>query len=87
MARYVINDLLYDTKRMQRISHVKKFFMESGRDYDCVLYRSKNGRFLIEYDVNRERHAQAISEDMARNLLMHQDYDNYVKLYGELEEA
>lgn len=100
MARFVIDGLMYDTKKMQRVGKVKKWYRcggayfdmlfggEFGKMYDCDLYRSKNGRYLLMYkdDKGYER-GQAIDEDEVKKLLARDDIDAYIKLFGEIEEA
>ena len=99
MARFIIKDKVYDTSKMKLIGKVKKwyeytsyFFKQMfgegyGRNYDCDLYRSEKGNWLLVHDGERGCTGEAITEDEAKSLLKQYDYDAYVKEYGELEEA
>ena len=99
MARFIINEKVYDTDKMELIGKVKKWFTASdavkkwfgantGFTRECELYRSVKGNWLLVYgdDVNG-RTGCAIDESEARTLLMKSDYETYVSLFGELEEA
>lgn len=98
MARFVIQNKVYDTAKMKLIGNVKKWYElksfvlqylygECSRVYDCEMYRSDKGRYLITHISGGEVYGEAIDEGEAKNLLMRYDYENYVKLFGELEEA
>ena len=99
MARFIIKDKVYDTSKMKLIGKVKKwyeytsYFLQQmhgkgyGRKYDCDLYRSEKGNWLLVHDGERGCTGEAITEDEAKSLLKQYDYDAYVKEYGELEEA
>lgn len=58
-----------------------------GAKYDCDLYRSEKGNWLLVHDGEGVCTGEAISEEEAKSLLMQYDYDAYAKEYGELEEA
>lgn len=101
MARFIINNLAYDTERMERIAEVEKEYPceeslfnkilgygQLYRRYNCDLYRSKKGRFLLTREGNLGViYGEAIDETEARKLLAKYNYDVYVHLFGELEEA
>ncbi len=99
MARVIIKDMVYDTSKMKLIGKVKKwyeytgYFLQQmygkgyGRKYDCDLYRSEKGNWLLVHDGERGCTGEAITVDEAKSLLKQYDYDAYVKEYGELEEA
>ena len=99
--RFVIENKVYDTNKMQFIGKVKKKFcvpswvttvwMGDGKTYstkNCDLYRSAKGNWLLVYEdyVNCYTGC-AIDEEEAKTLLMKSDYDTYAELFGELEEA
>lgn len=99
MARFIINERVYDTDKMELIGKVNKRFPASDviRTWlgvnvcftrECDLYRSAKGNWLLVYgdDVNG-RTGCAIDESEAITLLMKSDYETYVLLFGELEEA
>lgn len=99
MARFIIKNKVYDTSKMTLIGRVKKwyeykgYFMKRiygegyGAKYDCDLYRSEKGNWLLVHDGEGLCIGEAISEEEAKSLLMKYDYDVYAKEYGELEEA
>lgn len=99
MARFIINDLLYDTDKMEFIADVKKWyecrgFVEKiifgegvGKMYDCKLYRSQKGNFLLVSEQDYKIIGEPISEEEAKRLWRKYDYETYAKCYGELEEA
>lgn len=100
MARFIIKNKVYDTNKMKLVGHVRKWYEFQGwlqkqmfgdgmgRMYDCELYRSEKGSFLPVYENDRsDTVGQAIDEAEAKALLMSCDYDSYVELFGELEEA
>lgn len=99
MARFIIKNKVYDTSKMTLIGHVKKWyefrglFLRSlygkgrGMEYDCDLYRSEKGNWLLVHDAEGDCIGEAVSETEAKSLLLHCDYNAYAKEYGELEEA
>lgn len=99
MAKFIIHDKVYDTSKMMLIGKVKKwyayrnFYLQymfgegAGREYDCELYRSDKGNWLLVHDGERCCTGEAITEEEAKFLLKRDDYDSYVKEYGESEEA
>lgn len=97
---FVINNMKYDTDKMERIAKVKKWypFQNSllddmfGRDmgtvYDCDLWRSPKGNWLLTHEETSYRtRGQAIGTDEAKELLMQYALDKYEALFGCLEEA
>ena len=99
MARFIIKDKVYDTSKMKLIGKVKKWYEYTsylfkqmlgegyGRNYDCDLYRSEKGNWLLVHDGESCCIGEAITEEEAKTLLKQYDYDSYAKEYGELEEA
>jgi hypothetical protein len=99
MARFIIQSKVYDTDKMQYISCVKKWYELEGTllkqlfgegcgiTYDCKLYRSGKGNFLLVHEDGSNILGQSITKKEAKKLLMQYDYESYVELFGELEEA
>ena len=97
MSRFVINKLVYDTDKMAHIGTVKKwrkneFFSllmhdERGEFLSHKLYRSAKGNYLLTWEDASHIFAEAIQEVEAKDLLIRYDYDNYRKIFGDLEEA
>lgn len=93
---FVINNLKYETEKMELVSHkVKKGVTTYSRfldskiftKYDAKLYRSKKGRYLITWYQDDTTCAMAIGEAKAKELLLKYDYRKYEELFGELKEA
>ena len=99
MARFIINDLIYDTEKMEYIAEVRKWYEYTGilekrifgdgvgKKYDCKLYRSKRGNYFIEHERNYRIIGEAITKKEAKELLKCCAYEKYAELFGELEEA
>ena len=96
---FVIDNLKYDTDKMEKIANVKKWYKsdswvlqgltgeELGYVYDCELWKSKKGRWLITRETDAKHYAEAIDEEDAKALLLRYDLEKYEELYGEVEEA
>lgn len=99
MARFIIANKVYDTDKMEFIGYVLKWYKfngwlmrqifgeDMGRDYDCELYRSQKGSWLITHESDTGLCGEAITEEVAKNLLKTYDYDKYAEIFGGLEEA
>lgn len=98
--RFIINEKVYDTDKMTLIGKVRKWYKFTdwfsviffgknyGKTYDCQLYRSQKGNYLLTHESNVGTICgEAISEDEAKTLLLQSDYAAYSKIFGELEEA
>ena len=93
---FVINDLKYDTDKMELISekceHTYTYTMLgsefSGRGQEVKLWKSVRGRWLLTYTRGYSTvYAKGLIEQEAKNLLKNYDLDKYEELFGELEEA
>lgn len=93
---FVINDLKYDTDKMELISKKCEYRYTyampgsrfSGRGQDVQLWRSIRGRWLLTYTRGYSTvYANTLTEQGAKNLLKKYDLDKYEELFGELEEA
>ena len=93
---FVINDLKYDTDKMELISEKCEYpypctvngygFYSHGKDVQ--LWRSVRGRWLLTYNRGSSTvYANALTEQEVKNLLKIYDLDRYEELFGELEEA
>lgn len=99
MARFIINEKVYDTAKMERIGKVIKAFPasewekqlfgpEACHRRECDLFRSAKGNWMLVYENDwSQKTGYAITESEARDLLMRSDYKTYVSMFGELEEA
>lgn len=93
---FVINNLKYDTDRMELISSRCKWMYKSTspllagmRFYgkDVLVYKSKKGNWLLMYREDFSYVGVALNEQDAKYLLMKYDIEAYEKIFGELEEA
>lgn len=93
---FVINDLKYDTDKMELISkkceHTYTYTMLrsefSGRGQEVKLWKSVRGRWLLTFTRGYSTvYAKTLTEQEAKNLLKKYDLDKYEELFGELEEA
>lgn len=98
---FIIHSKKYDTDKMEKIADVKKWYrVESvilssmfgekqlGRVYDCELWKSQKGNWLITREEDYSKHiGEAISESEAKELLMRHALNKYEQLFGEIEEA
>ncbi len=96
MARFIIQNMIYDTKAMEYIGKVKKCYTirrflgtcSYVSIFICKLYRSSKGNFLL---VHKEwpgiYRGKAINEAEAKTLLLENDYNKYSELYGPLKDA
>ena len=92
----VINDLKYDTDKMELISEKCKYaysytlfeseFYAYGKDVQ--LWRSVRGRWLLTYNRGYSTvYAKTLMEKEVENLLKLYDLDKHEELFGPLEEA
>lgn len=93
---FVINDLKYDTDKMELISekceHIYSYTMFgsefSSYGQNVQLWRSVRGRWLLTYTRGYSTaYAKTLTEQEVKNLLKKYDLDKYEELFGELEEA
>lgn len=98
--KFAIGGKLYDTDKMEKVADVKKWYKvdniliraiyggeEVGRFFDCELWRSKKGNWLLTTEYEYKIRGEAISECEAMDLLMKYATDAYEQIYGELPEA
>ena len=93
---FVIDDLKYDTDKMELISkkceHIYSYTMFGseffGYGQNVQLWRSVRGRWLLTYTRGYSTaYAKTLTEQEAKNLLKKYDLYRYEELFGELEEA
>ena len=78
---FVINDLKYDTDKMELVS-------KKCDGHDVQLWRSVRGRWLLTYTRGYSTtYAKTLTEQEAKNMLKKYDLYRYEELFGELEEA
>lgn len=95
---FIINAKKYDTDKMEMIADVKKWYeiegalsaifrKEMGRVYDCHLWKSQKGNWLLTHDTDYKTVGEAIPESEAKDLLMKYNPDKYEELFEEIPEA
>lgn len=93
---FVINDLKYDTDKMELISEKCECaytYTMFGSEFfnwgkDVQIWRSVHGRWLLTYNRGLSTaYAKTLTEQEVKNLLKKYDLDRYEELFGELEEA
>ena len=97
MARFVIQEKMYDTEKADFLGEVDKWYKnnllseicgkEVGTTYKCKLYRTKKNNYLLVHEEGWDVIGQAITEQTAKELLMNTNPDAYIKYFGEIEEA
>lgn len=98
--KFIINDLKYDTDKMEKIADVKKWYATNnawikaiyngadvGTEYTCELWKSKKGNYLLTHDQDYSHKGEAISEEEAMKLIRQYDLTKFEEMYGEIEEA
>lgn len=94
---FVIDNLKYDTDKMELISdkckytYIWTFALTNTkiRSYgeDVKLWKSKKGNWLLTYRTDYVSKGVKLLEEDVKELLMKYDLQKYEELFGELEEA
>lgn len=94
---FVINNLKYDTDKMELISDKCKYtytwvFSLTGTEMssygkDVKLWKSKKGNWLLTYRTDYSSRGVRLLEEEVKKLLLKYDLQKYEELFGELEEA
>lgn len=92
---FVINNLKYDTDKMELVSTKCKYsypgkLLGVPMRYlakNVQIFKSLKSHWLLVYKTDYENCAKALSEEEAKNFLMRYDLEVYEKYFGELEEA
>lgn len=91
----VINDLKYDTDKMELVSERCEYYHTSIISGHHMLYttdevkvwKSRKDNWLLTYKFLCKYYAKALTEIEVKELLMEYDLKTYEKIFGELEEA
>lgn len=98
MAKYIINDKIYDTEKAENVFEYKR--KENGAEmlfrpgyywieqHECKLYRTNNGNWfeVSEYNGRSKAHITTISD--VKQIFKHlNEVELYNKYFEELEEA
>ena len=94
---FVIDNLKYDTDKMELISEKCKYVYTwvltltnikmSSYGKDVKLWKSKKGNWLLTYRTDYDSRGVKILEKDVKKLLLDYDLTKYEELFGELEEA
>ena len=95
---FVINNLKYDTDKMEIVSRKCRISYPSEDLYrsfikkyaiETILWKSNKGNWLVTYKKcsNDTVYAEALTSTQAMSLLVHYDLETYEKIFGEIEEA
>lgn len=92
--RFIVNNKIYDTDKAELLCSFRKQWESEtilGTLYpyrDTNLYKTVKGNYFLtctaDYGTN---YIKVIDEANAKNYLMRNNYDKYVEMFGELEEA
>lgn len=93
---FVINNLKYDTDKMELVSEKCEysyistlFTLQRYRGKNVKLWRSKKkNNWLLTFEKDFcERCGVSLQDEQVKNLLIRYDIEAYEKIFGELEEA
>lgn len=94
---FVIDNLKYDTDKMELISEKCKYSYTwvpilidtemTCYGKDVKLWKSKKGNWLLTYYIGSNSKGVKLLEEDVRKLLLKYDLQKYEELFGELEEA
>lgn len=97
---FIINGMKYNTDNMEKVADVKKWYRaddfltrilypgkEVGKTFDCELWKSQKGNWLLTHETDYQKRGQAITEEEAKELLMRYAPDIYEKKFEEIPEA
>lgn len=97
---FIIKNMKYDTGKMEKVADVKKRYrvdnifsralygeQEVRRYYECALWKSKKGNWLLTHEYDYKEMGEAISESEAKELLLRYAPDKYEELFEEIPEA
>ena len=92
---FIINNLKYDTDKMELITDKTKVFVEhpllflgfNGGFVDSIIYKSKKSRYLEVYEKSGKVQGDALSKKEVKMKLMQYDTHKYEELFGKIKEA
>lgn len=92
---FVINNLKYDTDKMELVSERCKYYHSSTMfghymNYttdEVKVWKSRKYNWLLTYKFSCKYYAKALTEIEVKELLMKYDLKTYEKIFGELKEA
>lgn len=92
---FVIDNLKFDTSKMELISRRCQYNYESTffnytvnyTGKNVKLFRSKKENWLLTYETDYKICGVRLQENDVKNLLIKYDVQMYEQIFGELEEA
>ena len=93
---FIINNLKYDTDKMELISDKTKKFIKhplfplftlNGRYIDSKIYKSKKSRYLEVYEEWGEFQGCVLSKKEVKTKLIQYDVSKYEELFRKFKEA
>jgi hypothetical protein len=92
---FVIDNLKFDTSKMELVSRRCQYNYESAflnctvnyTGKNVKLFRSKKGNWLLTYETDYKICGVRLQENDVKNLLIKYDVQMYEQIFGELEEA
>ena len=93
---FVINELKYDTNKMELISEKCEYYWDDSifgssiryRGRNVKLWRSKKNNWLLTFEKDLAVVCgRALTSEEAKEILLKCDLNAYEKIFGELEEA
>lgn len=94
---FVINNLKYDTDKMELISDKCKYTYTweftllkqkmNSFGKDVKLWKSKKGNWLLTYKTDYVSKGVKLLEEDVKKLLLDYDLPKYEEIFGEIEEA
>ena len=92
--RFIVNNKIYDTEKSELLCtfekqwEIKTLCSMMYLSLDTNLYRTVKGAYFLTCREDYDRSCiEVINEDVAKVYLIHNNYDKYIEMFGELEEA
>ena len=92
--RFIVNNKIYDTEKSELLcTFYKRWKIKTLCSVmyplrDTKLYRTAKGAYFLIYIKDYDGiGVEVINEDVAKVYLIHNNYDKYIEMFGELEEA
>lgn len=95
MSQYIMNGMLYDTQKAEKICSgtIEKPLKIFGRPYGSItydapidLYKTPKGNYFGVMTGNYDEGC-TLTVEKAKEIMMHNAYEQYCKEFGQLPEA
>jgi hypothetical protein len=96
MAKFIVKDKVYDTEKAVLLCEGDKqweeYYIFFGRNLypyrPTKLYKTLKGNYFFVFEKDYgSLHISVCTEQEAKDWLKYKNYDKYVEMFGELEEA